>query len=362
MVQWLTEPGDVVYDPFCGRGTTVLEACLARRVGLGSDLNPIALVVSGAKVLPPASRTMQHRLNEVQREIRALPTGEEPDHIKMLFSEKTLGQLLWLRENLDVSRKADRLIMAILLGSLHANAAADGTPRGLTVAMPNTFSMSPGYVAKYIRSHRLEPPNVDVVSFVRRKHSLMAMLPNDFLPGRVWQQDASKRIRGAVVDRQAKLVLCSPPYLEVMKYGKMNWIRLWLLGETVSDVDASLFTTSSTDRYLTFMARVVQRLSTIVRDDGIVCLVVGDVQRGEDRVNLASLIQERCLAGTELKPLACLEDRIEVSKKVSRIWGKRKGNATRTDRLLILGGAAAELPEAPSRMDWQRSMSSKAIV
>lgn len=40
-IRWLTEPGDVVYDPFSGRGTTVLEACLLGRRGLGSDANQI---------------------------------------------------------------------------------------------------------------------------------------------------------------------------------------------------------------------------------------------------------------------------------------------------------------------------------
>ena len=32
-IHWLTEPGDVVYDPFAGRGTAPLEACRMARVG-----------------------------------------------------------------------------------------------------------------------------------------------------------------------------------------------------------------------------------------------------------------------------------------------------------------------------------------
>ena len=41
----------------------------------------------------------------------------------------------------------------------------------------------------------------------------------------------------SVAPGSAKLVLTSPPYLNVMRYGKFNWIRLWLLKESVERVD-----------------------------------------------------------------------------------------------------------------------------
>src|ERR1700730_8695366 len=52
-IQWLTRVGDVVYDPFSGRGTTTLEACLLGRKGLGSDRNPLAWILTAAKADPP---------------------------------------------------------------------------------------------------------------------------------------------------------------------------------------------------------------------------------------------------------------------------------------------------------------------
>jgi DNA methylase len=38
-IRWLTQPGDVVYDPFAGRGTAPMEACRLGRLGVGSDVN-----------------------------------------------------------------------------------------------------------------------------------------------------------------------------------------------------------------------------------------------------------------------------------------------------------------------------------
>ena len=46
--------GDVVLDPFSGRGTTPLQACAEGRIGVGNDLNPFAHLLTAAKVEPAA--------------------------------------------------------------------------------------------------------------------------------------------------------------------------------------------------------------------------------------------------------------------------------------------------------------------
>src|SRR5678810_1165413 len=44
-IERLTKPGDVVYDPFMGRGTTPIEAALLGRVPVGNDVNPLSVVM-----------------------------------------------------------------------------------------------------------------------------------------------------------------------------------------------------------------------------------------------------------------------------------------------------------------------------
>ena len=41
-IQRLTAPGDTVYDPFMGRGTTLLEAALMARTPIGCDVNSLS--------------------------------------------------------------------------------------------------------------------------------------------------------------------------------------------------------------------------------------------------------------------------------------------------------------------------------
>ena len=55
-----SRPGDVVLDPFSGRGTAPLQALAEGRIGVGNDLNPLAQVLTAAKVepgLPAETRT-----------------------------------------------------------------------------------------------------------------------------------------------------------------------------------------------------------------------------------------------------------------------------------------------------------------
>ena len=47
----LTNPGDVVYDPFLGSGTTLLASRLLGRNGFGTDINHIAILISKFKLL-----------------------------------------------------------------------------------------------------------------------------------------------------------------------------------------------------------------------------------------------------------------------------------------------------------------------
>ena len=354
VIRWLTKPGEVVYDPFSGRGTTPLEARLLGRVGLASDLNPLALVLSGAKSDPPSKHELAQRLAHLARNRHREDPRQVPEFVRMLFSDETLGELLWLRSTLSPGRRADRFLLGTLLGILHANADAQGHPRGLTIAMPNTFSMAPGYVSRFIRRHRLKPPRVSPLQMLeQRATALWRQLPSR---GCVWHRDARAADTGPISRTPAKLLLTSPPYLHVIKYGKLNWVRLWLLGHDPKDVDGALFSSSSVTRYLSFMADVIRANAELIRDDGYMVLVIGDVRRPDGDLDLARAVAEQAVAGSGLRVMSVLVDRLPTKHKVSRIWGDTKGKATKTDRLLILGGRRApRLPIFPE-IEWTKEV------
>ena len=64
-IEGLTAAGDIVLDPMVGSGTTLLEACLAGRRGLGFDIDPLALRISQVKVTPLKSANLFPILQQI---------------------------------------------------------------------------------------------------------------------------------------------------------------------------------------------------------------------------------------------------------------------------------------------------------
>jgi hypothetical protein len=61
-----SHPDDCILDPFCGRGTTILESLLNRRMAIGTDINPVAACISGAKANTPDIDSIIQRLNALE--------------------------------------------------------------------------------------------------------------------------------------------------------------------------------------------------------------------------------------------------------------------------------------------------------
>jgi len=59
-----TSPGDTVVDPFGGCGTTLVEAKLAGRKSYGFDINPIAKLITQAKITPIRPKTLNKSLDK----------------------------------------------------------------------------------------------------------------------------------------------------------------------------------------------------------------------------------------------------------------------------------------------------------
>ena len=70
-IERLTSPGDVVYDPFMGRGTTLLEAALSGRVPAGCDVNPLSRFLLEPRLNPPEYPEIEERLLSLELNCRS---------------------------------------------------------------------------------------------------------------------------------------------------------------------------------------------------------------------------------------------------------------------------------------------------
>jgi hypothetical protein len=72
----LTDPGEIILDPYCGSGTALLEAALSGRRAIGNDLNPLALLIARVKTTPVARSELDHLLHSMADTVAALEGGD----------------------------------------------------------------------------------------------------------------------------------------------------------------------------------------------------------------------------------------------------------------------------------------------
>ncbi len=90
----LTTRGDYVYDPFMGRGTTLIEAFLEGRQPLGNDVNPLSVAIVAPRLNPPALTDIIERLDSLDLEH---PVERYPA-LTAFFHRDTLQQIIALKE------------------------------------------------------------------------------------------------------------------------------------------------------------------------------------------------------------------------------------------------------------------------
>jgi len=345
-INTLSDPEDIVLDPFCGRGTTLLECRLLGRFPLSSDLNPIAVALTNAKNASLDVQQVMERITELEHCYDLplyLPEAlDQPEDIKLIYHPYTLAQLCFLRRKLrDPKCSVDSFLLGAVLGLMHGRERKDGTSAYASISMPNTFSMSPGYVRRFVQKNNLQRVERNVFSLMREKvlrlcknnvefrtQGIVACLDvktisisNEFAP-----------YRGKV-----KLVITSPPYCNVVNYALQNWIRMWFLYKDAKEVSCILDDNLPLGESLDFLERAVKEIYNMLDEDGVVVLVIGDIAKSKNSVvSPARDLIRRIYKNGIFNYIGFMSDYLDTNGKTTRIWNDTKGRATNVDRIILL--------------------------
>jgi hypothetical protein len=342
----LSDPGDIVLDPFSGRGTTLLEARLLGRFPLASDVNPIAVALSAAKNVYVEHLDVLERLDDLMHRFDSvlyLPEARvQPEDIQLIYNSNTLAELCYLRRRLANSDKAvDQFLAGTVLGIMHGSERKDNSSGYASIDMPNTFSMSPNYVRRFVE-RKLSRPYRNVFEVIRGK--LVRLFESGAVtkPGGIVEwcdvRGISMNAKFAPFIGQIRLVVTSPPYLDVINYAKQNWIRNWFMANHPNyHLFESLDDELVLDRWLKFADEAVLEMKKMLAPGGVIALVLGDVALGSRGfISLAREFIQRVLHEKTFHYVGCFDDEIREGVKTTRIWGETKGRATETDRIVIL--------------------------
>lgn len=296
---------DVVLDPFSGRGTTVFESLLNGRRGIGCDTNPVAVCLSKAKADPPKLAEVIERINTLETALHGFKTkaSEVTDEFfTTCFHETTLRQLLFLKKKLDWrDGRADCFIGALTLGCLHGE--SHRTALCFSNRMPRTISTKPAYSVRWWTEKGCVPPERDVFSILRTCAAYRYQAPIPQLKGRVVEGDVRRaKTLLRTYKETVKLVITSPPYLDITDYHEDQWLRLWFLGGAAKPITGQ----GKDDRhrrieaYWQFLRETWKGVVPLLQDSAQLVIRIGGTRLVEEQLR-TGLLESLNSTGREFK-------------------------------------------------------------
>lgn len=336
-----TKVGDIVYDPFSGRGTTALAAIKNDRIAFSNDLSPLAYVLTRAKnynintnLAITFVKKLEAKYNVWIKENFTSKNDVIFDNIRVFYSEKNLNQMLFLRrelgENYKNLSKIYNYILAIALGIMHGQTRKNGDSIYFSVSMPNGYSMSPNYANNYIKKNNLALIETNIFDqIINRIKSKPASFIEKDIDNKVWNKDALKS--SSFVKEKPDLIFTSPPYLNIVKYVSQNWIRFWILGKDKEETKEKIVDDfHNINSYKEFLVSFLLEMEKIMKPSTKLMLVIGDVKYFKIKDTIKEILLQ-----TNLKQIKPAVEQ-QLRRKLSSQMGIKKGRATPKDWIFEL--------------------------
>jgi hypothetical protein len=285
-INLLTEPGDLVYDPFSGRGTTIIEAALMGRRVIANDVNPLSSILSKPRLSIPEAALVKKRLEEIHF-TKELQTELD---LSMFYHPETLAEVISLKNYL-ARREADGAEDNLdhWLRMVATNRLSGHSSGFFSVyTLPPNQAVSVASQEKINRKRKQSPPYRNVRKLIERK--TLSLLRNLDSPAVAdlnraaqcalfLQNDASQTPE--IEDESVNLTITSPPFLDIVQYSKDNWLRCWFNGLDSKAIEKRITMAKTVEAWSEAMGRVFAELYRITTPGGWVAFEVGEVRKGK---------------------------------------------------------------------------------
>ena len=336
-IERLTQPGDVVYDPFSGRGTTAVEAALLGRSVIANDVNPLSSILTQPRLELPELADIERRLKTI-----VVRTKQPKDiELSMFYHPDTERELLALRNYL-IARRADYTEDAIdrWIRMVATNRLTGHSPGFFSVYTlpPNQATTAENQIRINARLKQ-KPEYRDVRALILRKSKQLQgkLTPQQRANLRAaaetatFMEDSAASTLG-IPTEVVKLTVTSPPFLDVVQYAKDNWLRCWFNALDAADIAAHITMCGTVSHWSTAMLQVLRELYRVTVPNGWVAFEVGEVRGG--KIKLEEVVAPIGISAG----FACMAVAINAQKftKTANIWGVSNNSlGTNTNRIVL---------------------------
>jgi hypothetical protein len=334
-IERVTSPGDVVYDPFMGRGTTLVEAALLARVPAGCDVNPLSVTLTRPRLNPPSQVEVEERLARIDY----AKHGELPEDLRVFYHVETLRQISALKLYLENRRgtpqwdNVDDWISLVALNRLTGH-----SPGFFSVyTLPPNQAVSVKSQRKINEQRNQTPPARDVARIIAKKsRSLLSDCTEQVRQKLSAVTPQAKLVTGPsshtpqIASGSVSLVVTSPPFLDIVDYAGDNWLRCWFLGIDAKTVKITV--PKGLDAWQEEMTKIFRELYRVLKPGGHVAFEVGEVRKGSVKLEEAVV---PCGIEAGLTPLLILINDQKFTK-TANCWGVDNNAAgTNTNRIVV---------------------------
>ena len=277
-----TEKGDRVYDPFAGRGTTLIEAALMGRNIVSNDVNPLSAILTKPRLNIPTIDEVENRLGEIKFE-----SSEADIDLSMFFDKKTEYEIVSLKNRL-LDSDVDNWIRMVSTNRLTGHSA--GFFSGYTLPPNQAASQK----SQRLINARLElvPPYKNTKEIVLKKSRSLLRNINSKLRKELKVISSTSifssldsRNTSHIQNDSINLTVTSPPFLNIVKYAADNWLRCWFNDIDATEVESRISLCRTVEVWSEIMGSVFDELYRITVPGGWVAFEVGEVNNGKIKLD-----------------------------------------------------------------------------
>jgi hypothetical protein len=262
--------GTIVFDPFCGCGTTLVEAQAAGYASVGVDVNPIGCLITSVKTtaLPRTFTSEAETCLNRAREMAALPLPKIPN-LAHWFRRDVTQALGALRAAIrDVrNRRVQQALEAVFSSIVVRVSNQDSDTRYAAVTKPMS-------AARVFDTFNRAAQSLAAIAIRAKPNAARATIMNRSIFD----------VRASKIQGEVGLVVTSPPYPNAYEYWLYHKYRMWWLGYDplavkANEIGARAHFFSGRRHEQDFhaqMSKLFALLSAITRKNTYCCFVIGD--------------------------------------------------------------------------------------